>query len=131
MAILNSFLDLKKQILEIDDTPVVFIERSPLSALVFARIGYKRGYFTSNEMKLFEELVEKFGWCPDFVMILNTPVNECFKRMRLRNRVCESSVDISYLQDLADEYQQIKKTHTLNYYNSPADIANNIMALLN
>jgi deoxyadenosine/deoxycytidine kinase len=81
-------------------------------------------------MKLFEELVEKVGWYPDFVMILNTPVDECFRRMRLRNRTCESSVDISYLQDLSDEYQKIKKTHTLNYDNSIIDIANRILTLL-
>lgn len=129
MAILNSSLDHIKQILNID-SPIVFVERSPVSALVFARVGLKRGYFSQDEMKLFEELNEKVGWYPDFVMILDTPVDECFRRMRERNRKCEDNIDKTYLQDLETEYQKLKKTHSLDYNGTKEDVANRILSFL-
>lgn len=128
LAVLNSSYEQWKQISKLN-APFVFIERSPMSRLVFASVGYKRGYLSPDEVRLFKELNEKFGWSPDFIMVLNTPADECFRRIRARDRNCEQNIDISYLYDLENEYQNLKKTHILRN-GTPEDVADRILDFL-
>lgn len=84
--------------------PFVFVERSPLSSLLFTKNGIRNGYLTFEEVNTFTDIFVQNFWAPDKVFYINTPVDVCFQRKQKRNRQCEKSVETTYLQQLDDEY---------------------------
>lgn len=84
--------------------PFVFVERSPLSSLLFVKNGVRNGYLTFEEINTFTSIFIQNFWNPDRVFYINTPVDVCFERKQKRDRQCEKDVETTYLQQLNDEY---------------------------
>jgi deoxyadenosine/deoxycytidine kinase len=82
----------------------VFVERSPISSMIFIENGVKNGCLTKDEETLIHDIYDRLAWKPDISFYINTDVDTCFARMRTRNRECERDVDISYLQFLHEGY---------------------------
>lgn len=109
-------MSMKKQYDDIYDKvsePFVFIERSPLSTLLFVKNGIRNGYLTVEETEVFTKIFNKNFWAPDKVFYVDTPVDICFSRSQKRARQCEKSIQIKYLQQLHDEY---KNMYTSSYF---------------
>lgn len=87
--------------------PFVFVERSPLSSLLFVKNGVRNGYLTLEEINTFTSIFIENFWNPDKIFYINTPVDVCFQRKQKRNRQCEKDVECTYLQQLNDEYNNI------------------------
>jgi deoxyadenosine/deoxycytidine kinase len=127
VAILSSMAVQKRKISSIT-APVVFIERSPVSGMVFTRVNFKRGFITADELKLIESLQQHIGWRPDVTMMLTTPVDICVDRISKRNRDCEKEVDASYLIDLAHEYALAPGVTYLDHTGLRAEIADKVIS---
>lgn len=87
--------------------PFVFVERSPLSTLLFIKNGIRNGYLTFEEIKLFSEVFNQNFWAPDNIFYVQTPVDVCFNRKCRRDRKCEKSIETKYLQQLDKEYNNM------------------------
>lgn len=87
--------------------PFVFVERSPLSSLLFVKNGVRNGYLTLEEINTFTSIFIENFWNPDKIFYINTPVDVCFQRKQKRSRQCEKDVECTYLQQLNDEYNNI------------------------
>lgn len=82
----------------------VFVERSPLSSMIFVENGVNSGFLTKDEETLIHDIYDRLAWKPDLSFYINTDVDTCFMRMRVRNRECEQDVDKAYLQFLHKGY---------------------------
>ena len=85
---------------------VVFVERSPISAMIFARNGYRNGFVTIEELNLLEKSYDTIGWTPSITFRLNVDIETCYHRIRYRGRSCEQCIDIEYLRRLEEEYDK-------------------------
>jgi deoxyadenosine/deoxycytidine kinase len=86
---------------------IVFIERSPQSSMIFVKNGVKQGFIDDEEANVIKNIYNDLYWKPDKVFYLNTDVNLCYDRMKLRGRKCEINVTKDYLQFIHDEYSQL------------------------
>ncbi len=94
------------------DGTLVF-ERSPLATrFVFGHVLRNEGSFTQLTWELFKEFHEVFSWTPDLIIYVDTPADVCFKRLLARNRDCEKTVSLSYLENIAHQYEHMMKTVT-------------------
>lgn len=84
--------------------PFIFVERSPLSSLLFVKNGVRNGYLTLEEINTFASIFNQNFWNPDRVFYVYTPVDVCFQRKQKRDRQCEKDIETTYLQQLNDEY---------------------------
>lgn len=91
----------------------VFIERSPISSMIFVKNGVKQGFLTEDEETLINDNYKHLAWKPDIRFYINTDVDTCFERMRSRNRKCEKNVNKDYLQFLHDEYIKTYNGHDM------------------
>jgi len=99
----QQYIDMCKCVSE----PFVFVERSPLSSLLFTKNGIRNGCLTFEEINIFTEIFNNNFWSPHKVFYIKTPVDVCFQRKQKRNRQCEKSVEKTYLQQLNDEYNNM------------------------
>jgi deoxyadenosine/deoxycytidine kinase len=135
MAILQSMANQHINI-KATNAPVVFIERSPASGMVFTRNSFRRGFLSANEMSLVESFYNLFGWAPHTTFKIDTLVEKCFERIVNRARECERDLTIDYLRVLEEEYNSTKytsvaKTITIDSgTRSPSQIADEILATI-
>jgi deoxyadenosine/deoxycytidine kinase len=133
MAILNS---MTKQYDIIKNLPndLVFIERSPASGMVFTRNSLLNGDLTFPEFLLVENFYNRIGLISTKTFKINTPVDECLKRIKSRNRQCEQEISLLYLQQIDDEYNSLDYKKNQNLYNisgSVSDIVDYIKSTIN
>lgn len=115
VKILTSMKAQHKEICKHVSQPYVFVERSPLSALLFIKNGIRNGYLTFEEIKLLNEIFSQNFWVPDKVFYVNTPVDVCFSRKCTRARTCEKSIETKYLQQLNTEYTNMYISDNKNF----------------
>lgn len=88
-----------------DDVAVILVDRTAMSDTVFTLIGADRlgGDRTIEllEMARRTALVER----PDFLVFLDTKVDECLANIDKRGRPMEGGIDSAYLQKIADAYE--------------------------
>lgn len=92
-----------------DFDPIVFVERSPQSSMIFVKNGVNQGFLDCEEANVIKNIYEVLCWKPDKVFYLDTDVDVCFERMKSRGRECEKNVTKDYLTFIQTEY--------LNLYN--------------
>lgn len=88
---------------------VVFIERSPVSALAFVQNSVESGHINSMELQLYKNLHTLLGWTPDVTIALDASPALCMGRVRKRDRSGEQSVTLEYLTRLHRQYQKVLK----------------------
>lgn len=90
--------------------PIVVVERSPLSCRhVFSQLLFNESKMNQQEWDTFKEYYDMFAWVPDVIVYIETPVDECFTRMKTRGRRAEESVDFQYLKKLDFQYETMLK----------------------
>lgn len=87
---------------------ISFIERSPYTdRFVFVEMLRRQGTLQDIEVELYKKIFETWKTpLPNYTVLLHTPPDECYKRMRERGRGMEESVSLQYLQDLGEVYRQ-------------------------
>ena len=82
------------------------VERSPMSCRhVFSQLLFNEGKMTQEEWDLFKEYCDVLGWTPDVIVYVQTPADECHRRMEQRGRAAEEGVDLQYLKRLEFQYE--------------------------
>lgn len=82
------------------------VERSPLSCRhVFSQLLFNEGKLSQAEWELFKEYCDALGWAPDVVVFVQTPADECYRRMESRGREAEKNVDVQYIKRLEFQYE--------------------------
>tara|TARA_B100001989_G_scaffold244697_1_gene213722 strand:+ start:154 stop:750 length:597 start_codon:yes stop_codon:yes gene_type:complete len=89
---------------------VVLVERSPISALVFVTSAYEAGDMCEEEIKTYKQLHARMGWVPDTTMWIDTPIDDCMKRIEERGRESESGISRDYIEKLRNLYEDLMRT---------------------
>jgi len=124
-----------------DNNFVALYERSPVSCRkIFTEMNYENGKIAKEELDLFDKLFETFGWEQDIIIYLETSPEICYERMKKRNRSCEYSVPLDYLQNLHKkhiemlEYVKNHKPHIkiykINGNENEESICKNVLKIL-
>jgi len=84
-------------------------DRSIYEDRVFCRVLHKRGKMTDLELKTYRSLWNTI--CrqlpqPDVILHLRVPPKECLNRIKERSRGIESGIDLDYLVDLNEAYDE-------------------------
>jgi deoxyadenosine/deoxycytidine kinase len=86
------------------DTKSCIYERCPLSSLeVFWQILDKH----PEEDKAYRAYYRDYGWSPDIYIYIDTPPDECMKRINSRTQDGDSGVSIDYLKTLDQKYTEM------------------------
>jgi len=128
MAILKSMSSQYKKINTMPND-VVFIERSPISSMIFTKTIFKAGNLTEQELALVQEFNELVGWKPDLTFKLDTCAEKCLERIKSRNRPCEQNITLDYLNLLEQEYNQLDSV-SISTDLGPEDTCKIIMYLI-
>jgi deoxyadenosine/deoxycytidine kinase len=77
--------------------PIVFVERSPDASMVFVENGIRQGFMDGEEARIVKNMYEVLKWSPDISFYIDTPVDVCYERVKQRQRDCEDSITLDYL----------------------------------
>ena len=99
------------------DKPIIIIERSILSNKVFMDLSMELGKLDKMEYKMlmttFDFYLQNIYPVLSGILYLDTPVDECIKRITKRNRGEECSIEKSYLQLLKDKFDELANCSTM------------------
>lgn len=88
------------------EAPVALVERSPLACRhVFGQLLFNDSKLTQEEWDLFKDYCDVLGWKPDVIAYIHTPADECFERIRRRDRPEERAMDVQYVRRLEFQYE--------------------------
>ena len=86
----------------------IFVERSIVSAYLFARVNHEFGHLTNDELKVIREislkLNERFKTYISRTIYLECPIDECMRRIKQRSRSGEDAISGDYLSKISDAY---------------------------
>lgn len=128
ISILNSLCDQYRDMkLLTQEHDYVFVERSPVSSMVFGKNALSLGYMTQEEFEVYCESFYRFIWYPDYSIWINTPIDSCFSRIATRGRKCELNVTIDYLTTLSNEYKSMEFNDSISGLDSVKKITYNVL----
>ena len=100
------------------DKPVIVIERSILSNKVFMDLSHELGKLEEIEytmlMNTYHFYLQHVYPQLSGIIYLDTPVDECIKRITKRNRGEECTIERSYLQSIKEKMDQLCNSSTMN-----------------
>ena len=100
------------------DKPIIVIERSILSNKVFMDLSHELGKLEEMEyrmlMNTYDFYLEHVYPQLSGIIYLDTPVDECIKRITKRNRGEECGIERSYLQAIKDKLDVLANDSTKN-----------------
>lgn len=86
-------------------TDTCVVERSPMATrYVFGQLLYNETTLNCQEWELFKDYHDILAWTPDVIFYIDTPVDECARRIRARGRQCEHDIDPDYLSRIEFQY---------------------------
>ncbi len=99
------------------DKPVIVIERSILSNKVFIDLSHELGKLEEMEFRMLMNTYD-FYWQHVYpqlsgIIYLDTPVDECIRRITKRNRGEECSIERSYLQKIKEKMDIMANSSTM------------------
>ena len=99
------------------DKPIIIIERSILSNKVFMDLSYELGKLDKMEycilMNTYNFYIQNVYPQLAGIIYLDTPVNECIKRITKRNRGEECNIEKSYLEAIKLKMDEIANSSTM------------------
>ena len=100
------------------DKPVIVIERSILSNKVFMDLSHELGKLEEIEysmlMNTYHFYLQHVYPQLSGIIYLDTPVDECIKRITKRNRGEECTIERSYFQCIKEKMDQLCNASTMN-----------------
>ena len=99
------------------DKPVIVIERSILSNKLFMDLSHELGKLEEMEYRMllnthdfyFQHVYPQLSG----IIYLDTPVDECIKRITKRNRGEECTIERSYLQRIKEKMDEVANSSTM------------------
>jgi len=126
------------------ETTNIFVERSPRFIQdVFIDIAQEQNMITSSDKEILLSLHQKTNklWENSIYIYLRSSPENCLKKIKKRNRVCENHISLEYITALHDKhealYEKILKEDNNKIYcididgSSVSDIANSILDIAN
>lgn len=102
------------------DKPIIIIERSMISNKVFMELSKELGKLNPMEYRM---LMNTYDFYMEHVypqltgiIYLDTPVDECIKRIIKRNRGEECNIDREYLEQLKKKFDEMANSSTILTY---------------
>ena len=99
------------------DKPIIIIERSILSNKVFMDLSHELGKLEEMEFRMLMNTYDFYlqHVYPQLsgIIYLDTPVDECIKRITKRNRGEECSIERSYLQKIKEKMDVMANSSTM------------------
>lgn len=99
------------------DKPVIVIERSILSNKVFMNLSHELGKLEEMEFRMLMNTYDFYlqHVYPQLsgIIYLDTPVDECIRRITKRNRGEECSIERSYLQKIKEKMDIMANSSTM------------------
>ena len=95
-----------------EDGTVKIVERSPATTRnVFGSLAHVKGWLTETQWSTFKEVDDIIGWTPDAIVYIDTPVDECLRRVSKRSPPgsAHEPPDLDYLRELALKYDVLLK----------------------
>ena len=100
------------------DKPVIVIERSILSNKVFMDLSHELGKLEEMEYRMLMNTYEFYlqHVYPQLsgIIYLDTPVDECIRRITKRSRGEECTIEKSYLQSIKEKMDKLANSSTMN-----------------
>ena len=97
--------------------PIIILERSLFSNKIFMDISATLGKLNDLEyhmlMRIFDFFIQNVYPILNGVIYLKTPVEVCYKRINIRNRGEESTIDKDYLNLLHGKFEQFAVDSTI------------------
>ena len=122
----QQYVDILKSL---DNTDLVFVERSPGSAMVFVDNSKNLGYLCEEELDLYNSYYKLLTWEPDKTIQLTAPDDICLSRIKQRNRKGEEAIDIDYLTALSKRYASLPG-HRLDTERPIDEVADEILRII-
>ena len=63
-----------------------------------------------HKIKTYKQLHARMGWVPDTTMWIDTPIDDCMKRIEERGRESESGISRDYIEKLRNLYEDLMRT---------------------
>ena len=99
------------------DKPIIIIERSILSNKVFMDLSNKLGKLDKMEYRMLKNTYDFYIQYvyPQItgIIYLDTPVDECIRRITKRNRGEECTIEKSYLELIKKKYDELGNSSTM------------------
>lgn len=94
-----------------DDGRVHVVERSPATARdVFGSLARIKGWLTETQWETYKEIDDLIGWRPDAIVYIDTPAEECARRISGRSAGgAAHEPDAAYVRELALKYEVLLK----------------------
>ena len=89
----------------IDNCSGVFERSSWESFYIFTTSLFNENKLTNEEYDIIKQLYNIIGWKPEITIYLRCSPTTCLKRIQNRNRECESSISLDYLEKLYRIYE--------------------------
>lgn len=109
MQVLISQYNQQKQIYKLpQNNDVIFIERSPwVSRNIFIKNMELDGIWNENHSKSYDEFYNTFDTKIRIMFYLDITPEQCFERIKKRNRLAEDNIPIDYLRGLDNLYKDM------------------------
>lgn len=108
MKILKSYYDI---LLDIQSCDNLIIERTPYTAWNIFSEGSSN--LEKFELDLLHEYMDAIGWQPDYWLYLQCPPEVSYKRIGMRGRDEEKSVDPEYIKFLHEKHERVFNPHSI------------------
>lgn len=119
------------------------LDRSLYEDIVFARNLFKTNNMTEIELEVYQNMLKFMSDLmprkPDVLVYLDITPKEALERIKKRNRLCETSIPLTFLEELKKEYNVFVSEISgivpflrINYTNVPLDkkVLENICTLI-
>lgn len=113
----------------------IFVERSIVSAYLFALVAHRCGNLSKTETEIIQDfsilLNQRFDWYTTATIMLDCPVEMCLERIKHRNRAGEEKTSEEYLQMIEDVHKEaIESTwDVVDARQAPEVVLKNVLAL--
>lgn len=127
---------------EKSDKTLILMERSPFFIKnTFIEVAYDQSMITTAEYNILQDLYKKTDalWnCHTYIYLRSTPEN-CFRKIKKRNRLSEKNITWEYIQALNEKHEETYQKAVTNKINVIAididdktvtDVANEILQQL-
>lgn len=106
LALLTLTMDLMGAYKSVGANDIIICERSPVTNInVFGKMLYDNKQITELEWNLLKYIANCLMVSVDKLVYLKTPVTECLRRVQHRDRIGEEDIDLNYLTQVHQHYE--------------------------
>lgn len=109
---------------------LVFLERSFESWIIFNEVALEAGDLSYEEFAIISRLASVMPTTPSRTICINTPPEECYTRLMLRNRAGESQITLDYLHDVHKRHENVNNWDYVSGTQSIESVADKVLSIV-